>query len=65
MRRFQAEEIEEMELDTAADDDGGWVGGMTDAQSQSGEVQAGTLRYLLIRPVGRTIWLPGYRPGIF
>jgi hypothetical protein len=29
---FQAEEVEEMELDAAADGDGGRVGGMTDPQ---------------------------------
>jgi hypothetical protein len=31
MRRFQAEEVEEMELDAAADDDDGRVGGADDA----------------------------------
>lgn len=30
-RRFQAEEVEEMELDAAADDDDGRVGGTDDA----------------------------------
>jgi hypothetical protein len=31
MRRFQAEEVEEMELDAAADDDDRRVGGADDA----------------------------------
>ncbi len=48
-----------MELDAAADDDGGRVGGMTDSKSKAAEVVED-------HPAGGAdIWVPGYSPRIF
>lgn len=38
MCRFQAEEVEEVELYAPADDDGGRGGGAADPQAQAGQV---------------------------